>query len=106
MELAPALASVHVVAALRQTEGFGGYAEMLATEGIASAAVIDAAVATLRGRKQQAGKVVTVAWLRHAVKDYFRARVEARWNDPTLDATASYLQARRMVAGLSPADRP
>jgi hypothetical protein len=49
--------------------------------------------------------VVTVAWLRHAVKDYFRARVEARLNDPMLDATASYLQARRMVAGLSPEDR-
>jgi hypothetical protein len=54
---------------------------------------------------QQAGKVVTVAWLRHAVKDYFRARVEARLNDLTLDAGASYLQARRMVAGLGPADQ-
>ncbi len=103
--LAPALASVHVVAALRQTEGFGGYAEMLAAEGIASAAVIDAAVATLRGRKQQAGKVVTVAWLRHAVKDYFRARVEARLVDAQLSNTASYVQAQRMVAGLSASDR-
>ena len=82
-----------------------GYAEMLATEGIASAAVIDAAVATLRGRKQQAGKVVTVAWLRHAVKDYFRARVEARLVDAQLNNTASYVQAQRMVAGLSASDR-
>ena len=105
MALAPALSSVHVVAALRQTEGFGGYAEMLAAEGIASAAVIDAAVATLRGRKQQAGKVVTVAWLRHAVKDYFRARVEARLVDAQLNTTASYVQAQRMVAGLSASDR-
>ena len=46
-----------------------------------------------------------MAWLRHAVKDYFRARVEARLNDLTLDAGASYLQARRMVAGLGPADQ-
>lgn len=49
--------------------------------------------------------MVTVAWLRHAVKDYFRARVEARLVDAQLSNTASYVHAQRMVAGLSASDR-
>ena len=105
VEVSPALSAVQVVAALRKTEGFGPYAEMLAAENIASPAVIDAAVATLRGRKNQAGNAVTLDWLQHAVKKRFRARVEAKLTDLTLDANASYLQARRMVAELGPADQ-
>jgi len=45
-----------VVARLRETEGFGPYAQMLDAQGIASGAVIDAAVTTFRGRKNQAAR--------------------------------------------------
>jgi hypothetical protein len=94
-----------VVARLRETEGFGPYAEMLEAQGIASRVVIDAAVATMRGRKNQAGSEVTVDWLRHEVKQHFRARVLAKLLDPSLDRAASYRNMRTMLDGLSNADR-
>ncbi|MEO7731824.1 MAG: hypothetical protein ABIY55_12680 [Kofleriaceae bacterium] len=94
-----------VIARLRETEGFGPYAEMLEGQGIASRAVIDAAVTTLRGRKNQAGQEVTVDWLRHEVKDHFRDRVMAKLLDPALDSAASYRNMRQMLDGLSNADR-
>jgi len=94
-----------VVARLRETEGFGPYAEMLEAHGIASRVVIDAAVTTLRGRKNQAGQEVTIDWLRHEVKDHFRDRVMAKLLDSRLDATASYRNMRTMLDGLGNADR-
>ncbi len=94
-----------VVARLRETEGFGSYAEMLEVQGIASRAVIDAAVTTFRGRKNQAGQQVTIDWLRHEVKAYFRDRVMAKLLDPALDGAASYQNMRKMLDGLNNADR-
>jgi hypothetical protein len=78
---------------------------MLESQGIASRAVIDAAVATMRGRKNQAGQEVTLDWLRHEVKDYFRDRVLKKLLDPALDRTASYRNMRNMLDGLGNADR-
>jgi hypothetical protein len=94
-----------VVARLRETEGFGPYAEMLEAQGIASRVVIDTAVATMRGRRNQAGSEVTVDWLRHEVKEHFRERVVAKLLDPALDPAASYRNMRTMLDGLSNADR-
>ena len=94
-----------VVARLRETEGFGPYAEMLETHGIASRAAVNAAVTTFRGRKNQSGNPVTLDWLRHEVKDYFRTRVLAKLLDPALDDAKSYLNMRAMLDGLGNADR-
>ena len=94
-----------VVSRLRETEGFGPYAEMLEAHGIASRAVIDAAVATTRGRKNAAGKEVTLDWLRHEVKEHFRDRVLKKLLDPALDSAASYRNMREMLDGLSNSDR-
>ena len=94
-----------VVARLRETEGFGPYAEMLEAQGIASRVVIDAAVATMRGRKNQASAEVTVDWLRREVKQHFRERVVAKLLDPSLEPAASYRNMRTMLDGLSNADR-
>ena len=94
-----------VVARLRETEGFGPYAEMLETHGIASRAAVNAAVTTFRGRKNQSGNPVTLDWLRHEVKDYFRTRVLAKLLDPALDDAKSYVNMRAMLDGLGNADR-
>jgi hypothetical protein len=103
--IAVTLPNHEVVATLRKTEGFGPYAEMLERHGIASRAVIDAAVTTTRGRKNQSGDEVTLDWLRHEVKDYFRKRVEAKLLDPSLDDAASFRNMRAMLDGLGNADR-
>jgi hypothetical protein len=97
--------AAQVVARLRETEGFGPYAEMLQAEGLASREVIDAAVARLRGLKNQKGDEVTLDWLRHEVKELFRERLLEKLVGGDLDNNASFLQARRIVDGLGPADR-
>jgi hypothetical protein len=94
-----------VVSRLRESEGFGPYAEMLVREGITTHAVIDAAVATTRGTKNLNRSEVTVDWLRHAVKEKFRAKLEAKLLDSHLDANTSYHNMRRMLEGLANADR-
>jgi hypothetical protein len=98
-------ANPEVVARLRETEGFGPYADMLEQHGIASRAVIDAAVTTMRGRKNQAGDEVTLDWLRHEVKSHFRERVERKLLDPALDERASFANMRAMLDGLGNSDR-
>ncbi len=62
--------------------------------------IIDAAVATVRGRLHQAGTEVTLDALRHQVKETFRKRVEAKLLDPALDpaldSAASYQRFSKM----------
>lgn len=99
------LSQAAVVARLRETEGFGKYAEMLEAQGIASRAAIDAAITTLRERKNRAGDGVTLEWLRDQVKELFRDDVTAKLVDPTLDGAASYRNMRAMLDGLANADR-
>jgi hypothetical protein len=94
-----------VVARLRDSEGFGPFAEMLVKEGITTHTVIDAAVRTTRNRWNANRGELTLDWLRHAVKQQFRAKLEAKLINSDLAADASYHNMRRMLDGLANSDR-
>ncbi|NJM91009.1 MAG: hypothetical protein HC863_01685, partial [Myxococcales bacterium] len=104
-EIPHTLSAKEVVTHLRDSSGFGQYLEMLETQGLASAAVVDGVIQHKLNLLGMSGKRVTTEALRGDVRDHFRERVRAHLCDPSLSETASWQRFRDMAANLSPSER-
>ena len=80
------------------------YAEMLERTGLATDAVIKGAAMQFHRKQSQTPKATLDDW-RHAVKEFFRARVVEKLADRALDDAASYRRMREVVDGLGSSDR-